>query len=447
MSLFDKSIACFENYDPDNFRALHHDDFMFYRDEIINLDQHCETVNGLANEPDFNPLRNAELVHENHYALEMRWEDNGEIVTNLSLKKDGLFITRVFNNRKIFGDFNLKITPYFLIQRLIEGETKAFKGLDNSIFGDNISQDNSFGDIFGLNTNINGNINDWNLNLETTNNSLDLDKLSESSRVKLNIKKSIKLDKLYKKSKLGIESSDINLKSNSFLDLYFASSYREKISKGFDGEDEIYFGNSLSVINRKFKTIKGNKINYSFIYNFGYFNAKTKDKEELTDSFRNSFVANFSTEKNLWKKKGLIKSINQNYKYSPEVINQGLLWRSSFKTGLFLYENHNTQKAISLSTGPHLTVGSFTNDFFDFTKLGATASYIFKEGESIFAFDDINDSARIKFDLEQQLYGPLVFNLSSYLNLDSNHKDYGQFSESKFGLDLKRRASSIITRP
>ena len=38
MSLFDKSIACFENYDPDNFRALHHVDFMFYRDEIINLD-------------------------------------------------------------------------------------------------------------------------------------------------------------------------------------------------------------------------------------------------------------------------------------------------------------------------------------------------------------------------------------------------------------------------
>lgn len=358
-------------------------------------------------------------------------------------EKDGLFITRVFNNRKIFGDFNLKITPYFLIQRLIKGETKAFKGLDNSIFGNNISQDNSFGDIFGLNTNINGNINDWNLNLETTNNSLDLDKLSESSRVKLNIKKSIELDNLGKKSKIGFESSDINLKSNSFLDLYFATSFREKISKGFSGEEEIYFGNSLSVINRQFKTIKGNKVNYSFMYNFGYFNAKSKDKEELSDSLRNSFVADFSTENNLWKKKELTKSINQNYKYSPEVINQGLLWRSSFKTGLFLYENHNTQKAISLSTGPLLTVGSFTNDFFDFTKLGATASYIFKEGESIFAFDDINDSARIKFDLEQQLYGPLVFNLSSYLNLDSNHEEYGEFSESKFGLDIKRRAYKI----
>jgi len=44
-------------------------------------------MDGLAKEPDFNPLRNAELVHENHYTLEMRWEDNGEIVTNLSLKK------------------------------------------------------------------------------------------------------------------------------------------------------------------------------------------------------------------------------------------------------------------------------------------------------------------------------------------------------------------------
>ena len=33
------------------------DDVFFgnYRDEIINLDQHCETMNGLAKEPDFNP--------------------------------------------------------------------------------------------------------------------------------------------------------------------------------------------------------------------------------------------------------------------------------------------------------------------------------------------------------------------------------------------------------
>ena len=35
------------------------------------------------------------------------------------------------------------------------------------------------------------------------------------------------------------------------------------------------------------------------------------------------------------------------------------------------------------------------------------------------------------------MYGPLVLNLSSYLNLDSND-DYGSFVESKFGLMSKK---------
>ena len=91
MSLFKKSVAVFDNYDADAFRSLHHNDFMFYRDEITNLDQHCEVMNELCKDPDFHPLKNAELIHENEYTLEMRWEANGEIVTNLTLKKDGLY--------------------------------------------------------------------------------------------------------------------------------------------------------------------------------------------------------------------------------------------------------------------------------------------------------------------------------------------------------------------
>ena len=66
--------------------------------------------------------------------------------------------------------------------------------------------------------------------------------------------------------------------------------------------------------------------------------------------------------------------------------------------------------------------------------------YTFKDGKSPFAFDDINDSFRIKFNLEQQLYGPLVFNSETYLNLDSKDKDYGYFKETTLGFDIKRRA-------
>ena len=101
MSLFKKSVTVFDNYDADAFRSLHHKDFIFYRDEETNLDQHCKVMNELCKAPDFHPLKNAELIHENEYTLEMRWEDDGEIVTNLSLKKDGLYWKAMFSRTPI----------------------------------------------------------------------------------------------------------------------------------------------------------------------------------------------------------------------------------------------------------------------------------------------------------------------------------------------------------
>ena len=41
------------------------------------------------------------------------------------------------------------------------------------------------------------------------------------------------------------------------------------------------------------------------------------------------------------------------------------------------------------------------------------------------------------------MYGPLVLNLGSYLNLDINDKDHGSFVESKFGLNFERRAYKV----
>ena len=158
---------------------------------------------------------------------------------------------------------------------------------------------------------------------------------------------------------------------------------------------------------------------------------------------RNSFEANLLKEKVLWRKKGLDKEINKNYKYTPRVINQELKWRNNLKAGFFIYENNESQQALSLNTGPELKLGSMKKNFLDYTKIAATSTYVFKSGESPFAFDNIDDTFRIKFDLDQQLYGPLVLNLSSYLNLDSSDNNYGSFVESKFGLNFQRRAYKV----
>ena len=56
----------------------------------------------------------------------------------------------------------------------------------------------------------------------------------------------------------------------------------------------------------------------------------------------------------------------------------------------------------------------------------------------IFKFDNINDDPRIKFNLQQQIYGPLLFSYDTILNLNN-----GTYSNNKYSLDLKRRAYSI----
>ena len=353
-------------------------------------------------------------------------------------EKDGFFIRRGFDTKKIFGNFNLDINSYFLVQRSIKGETKTFNHQGKEISGNEITYQNDLTDLIGIDTKLKGKIKDLEIDFKSSNNSIDPNKLRESSRLKLNLKKSIDLNQ---------NNKDINLNQDfyesSFLNFILTSSYREKISKGFSGEEEIYWGNSFSVENKNSKLFKNSNLNYSLLYELGNFNAKSRDKEELNNLSRNLLLGELSHDIYLWRKKGLMKSISKDYKYSPKVISEGLIWKNILNSGLFLYSNDQSQKIISFSAGPELTTGSLRSKFFDFTKFSSIATYTLKEGKSPFEFDDVNDSFRVKFNLEQQLYGPLVLSLESYLNLNNKDKDYGSFKESVFGLDFKRRAYNV----
>ena len=355
--------------------------------------------------------------------------------------KDGFFIKRSLDNRKIFGNKNLKINSYFLMQRALKGETKSFYISGKSISENEIVYKNNFLDLFAIDTKLEGKLNNWNLDFKTSHNSLDLNKISESSRLKLNIRKSIDLNQ----SNFNPIHINKNKYSNkdSLLNLIFTSSYREKISKGFSGEEEIYWGNSFKIINQNYKQFNNQNINYSLLYEIGQFNAKSRDKEEFNNLFRNLFIGEFSQDIFIWRKKDLLNSINVDYKYTPTIISEGLNWTNSVKSGIFLYSNEAKQKIIAFSSGPQLTIGGLRKKFLDFTKFSSIATYIIKDGKSPYAFDDINDSFRIRFNLEQQLYGPIILNLESYLNLDNHDKEYGSFRESTFGLDLNRRAYKI----
>ena len=83
-------------------------------------------------------------------------------------------------------------------------------------------------------------------------------------------------------------------------------------------------------------------------------------------------------------------------------------------------------------------MGAFKEKFLDYTNLEVIGTFTAKDGESPFKFDDVNDSLRLQFNLDQQIYGPLVYSYENYLELES-----GKFSKALYGLGIKRRAYEI----
>ena len=210
-------------------------------------------------------------------------------------EKDGFYISRGFNTRKILEKYDLKITPYLLIQRAIKGKTNSFVAKDSSILSEKIDQNISFADLFALNASLKGEIKSWELNINADLNSLDLEKLSKAARVLMTLDKSIDLNR----NNVSFKKSN----NSNFLDFQFYGAYRQKVTRSFSGDQEIYLGKGFTLSNRRLwqRKIFNNKL--SFNYDFGEFEAKEKNIKNLKTLTRNVFTGTFENELFLWRKK------------------------------------------------------------------------------------------------------------------------------------------------
>ena len=382
-------------------------------------------------------------------------------------EKDGFYISRGFDVVKISDSFDLKLQPYFLLQRSLMGYSNSYRAPKSSFFSSKTKNNINFSDNFALDAELKGKINLWDLGLNTSLSSFNLDRLDQAARTKLTLTRTFDLNSEAKLNKdissqnsndeKMLDLKDFNLikkydlnpsrinkneskeRFSNLIDLKIYSSYREKVNKGFSGEHEIYFGNGISVENRKTWNVDDRETNLTTVYDIGEFKAKSKDANLHKTLFRNVLAAKYSYKFLLWEKDKLDKNIiNASYKYTPEVIKERIDWVNTIQSGIFFYSNDSTQKAITLSTGPTLVLGSFKNNFLDYTSLDLKTTYVIGEGESPFAFDNINESFRVNFKLDQQIYGALVFSYENSYNLDN-----GKFEKGNYGLDFKRRAYSL----
>ena len=352
--------------------------------------------------------------------------------------KDGFYLFRSFNTRKIFDKYDVKITPYFLIQRALKGDTNSFVEKNASILSSEVTQDISLSDYFAINTLITGELKSWDLNIDTDINSLDFDKFPNTFRGLITLEKSIDLN-----SKKTDFSKNIKSQSNE-LKVQLYGAYRQKVVRSFTGDEEMYLGKGFTISNNKFwETNKNLKHIFSLNYDIGEFEAKETNSNNLKTTIRNVFTVTYQNEIPIWQKQNIDDQIDISYKYSPEVIKPGLTWLSSVKTGIYFYGDDSQQNAISFSSGPRIILGSYKKKFFDFTDFNLQANFIIKDGESPFAFDNVDTTQNLKFNLDQQIFGPLTLSYEGYFNLDNNSSDYGKFSQNTYSLNIKRRAYSI----
>ena len=63
-----------------------------------------------------------------------------------------------------------------------------------------------------------------------------------------------------------------------------------------------------------------------------------------------------------------------------------------------------------------------------------------KFGNSPFKFDKAIDLKTLNISLAQQIYGPLMFDVISNLNIDNSSINYGEYYDTKLGLLWHKRS-------
>jgi len=353
------------------------------------------------------------------FNFENRWNLGYE-----NLDKDGYFIGRKFNTIDISDDFILDLEPQFLIQRALKGYTKSFVKKDESITSEKVKRNTSFDDYFALKSQINGRVNNWDLEIKKNLNSFDLEKFSDAFRLKTTLSREINFfDSKWDKSFYGI--------------------YRERIWNGSLGEAEIYSGYGSKL--QKENTWLDNGVQKKEFLSFGLANltAEALNNKSLVSNIKGNFFYSLDQKFPISVEDPINKSIDVSYKYIPEPITKGLSLNTRLEASYSFYEDGNHQEYLGVGVGPELILGNFKNKTFDYTRVSLFPFYKFDSGESVFKFDQNYDNFTLDISFDQQLYGPVILKSNGILNLTSDSDDYGKFIDSKISLNWKKRSYEV----
>ena len=359
---------------------------------------------------------NRTLTKEISYAN--RWNVGFE-----NIDRDGFYIGRQLSSINLPHDFTLDLEPQFLIQRSLKGNTKSFVNKGDSITGDKVQRDASLKDYFALNSQVKGEIDNWNLEIDKQINSFDPEKFSNAIRFYTNLSRDITfLDSKWNKSFYGI--------------------YRNSIWNGSIGETEIYGGYGSKLEKQNSWVVNGINKNEVFSLGLGDFKGEALNSKNLVSTIKGNFFYTLDQKFPITVDERTDTFVDSSYKYISQPIKKGISLNTRTELHYSSYGSGDSQQYIGIGAGPEFVFGDFKRKSFDYTRIRLLPFLKIKSGDSLFKFDQISDKFTLDIDFDQQLFGPLILKNSATLKV-SRSKDYADFINSKISLNWKKRSYEL----
>ncbi len=339
--------------------------------------------------------------------------------------RDGVFIGRQFQPIELGEKFTISFQPQFLIQRAVKNETNSYIKPGSSLTSEKVTSPVITSDLFGLKSKLRGKALDFNVSLDSNISTFNPDHFLNGSRYWL------ALDKFIQAPLFG------SLKTTLF------GAYRYRVWNGSMGENHIYTAYG-GYADKKYDFNLGGLSNaYIVRFGVGNYQAETLSGGSMSELWRLNVYSELKSKYILWQGNPSDMTPYFAYRYSPEAIVPGLALESSFSQAYFAYQDGSTQKIITFTGGPSLTLGTFSKPFLDYTKFSIYSGGSLKEGSSPFSFDEVVDLATLGIGLTQQVFGPLVLNTGFEFNIDGGSSYYGKAIDSNIELRWQRRSYDI----
>ena len=339
--------------------------------------------------------------------------------------RSGLFIGRELESIELTDNISLDLQPQFLLQRAINGKNDSYVAPGTSIDSSKVTQDNSIGDLFGLEAELRAEVLGWDATAEADISTLNPSNFMNGSRFWGDINRFIKLPLLGE------------------VETRFFGAYRYRTWNGSLGETDVYSAYGAFAEQKGDWTWGKLSNNYIWRFGIGNYQAESFTSTNLIDTTRANFYGSLNSSYPLWRGKPAALTPEAAYRYSPVAIVPGLTMRTNINTTLAAFGNGKSQNTISLTGGPTLTLGTFSKPFLDYTQLSIAGGGTLKDGDSPFEFDQSVDLATLGFGITQQLAGPLLLNAGVGVNIDPNSEFYGNVINSNIELRWQRRSYDL----